>query len=329
MQQVKKILIIRFHAFGDVIATLPYANGIQAAFPEASIDLLTTKRVQTIPSQLRLFRRVIGVRGNMNRHLLFFWTLLQIPSLLFQSYDMIVDLQNDRKSKLVQFFLKLKVHTTFEKFTPIFSGQRYQNAINGLGIKSAPDFNIKLQQPKLGLEKLERQGWNVGERLIVMNPAGFYSSRNWPIENYLALIELLQKKLPFPFKIVLIGEDRILEKSELITAAFPKTAINLVNQTTQLEAFSLIAKMDVVLTEDSGLGHIAWVQGVKTLFLLGSTRADWTAPPYPHVTNLTSSDLACGDCMQATCQWGDVRCLTRYSPVFIADILISLLDKRI
>lgn len=329
MQKTKKILVIRFHAFGDVAITFPYVNGLHTAFPDAKIDFLTAKRVEVIPLQIQIFNRVIGVRGSMNNYLLLFWTILQIPSLLFRSYDIIVDLQNDRKSKLVQFFLKLKIRNTFEKFAPIFSGQRYQNAISELGIKSSPNFNIKLQQPELGREKLEQQGWKSGEKLIVLNPAGFYSSRNWPIENYLALIELLQKKLTTPFKIVLIGEDRILEKSTLISAAFPNQTINLVNQTTQLEAFALLAKMDVVLTEDSGLGHMAWVQGVKTLFLFGSTRADWTAPPYPHVVNLTSSDLDCGDCMQAICKWGDVRCLSRYSAAFIADTLVSLLDKRI
>lgn len=170
-----------------------------------------------------------------------------------------------------------------------------------------------------------KNGYQSQEKLIVLNPAGFYTSRNWPIDNYLELIVILQKKFTSPFKILLLGDQRIAEKANIIAETFPEITINLVEQTSMLEAFTILSRVDLVVSEDSGLGHMTWVQGVKTIFLFGSTRADWTAPPYDHVLNLTSSDLDCGDCMLAQCKFDDVRCLTRYSP----DYIYTLIEKQL
>ena len=125
---------------------------------------------------------------------------------------------------------------------------------------------------------------------------------------------------------MLLGIQRIEKKGAIISEKFPHLVINLINQTTQAEVFSILSHVDLIVTEDSGLGHLAWIQGVKTLFLFGSTRADWTAPPYQHVVNLTSSDLECGDCMQAICRHGDVRCLTRYTPDFVLTKINQLIE---
>ena len=59
--------------------------------------------------------------------------------------------------------------------------------------------------------------------------------------------------------------------------------------------------------------------------MLGSTRADWTSPPFDHVVNLNSDDLPCGNCMLPECKFRDNRCLTRYTPQRIVEIMLNLL----
>jgi ADP-heptose:LPS heptosyltransferase len=312
-----RILVLRFHAFGDLIATLPYLNAIRKAHPEARIDLLTAARVRLIPDSIHLFDRVIGVKGGMKAKWLFFWTMLKIPLLLLQNYTMVINLQGDRKAGWVSRILGQHQQVTFDKYGPYFAGLRYQNLIQALGFKTTADFSIALKSPAVGLSKLQSAGWDGESKLIVVNPAGFYVTRNWPITNYLAFIALLEQELKDDFNILMLGDDRIAEKAQIISEAFPERCINLVGKTTQLEAFSSLPYVHLMLSEDSGLAHMAWTQGVKTCLMLGSTRADWTAPPYEHVINLTSSDLACGNCMQAVCKHGDVRCLLRYSPEFV------------
>lgn len=316
-----KILIMRFHAFGDLVAILPYVNALRQKYPNAQIDLLTADRVRTIPENLVLFDRVIGIWGGMHAKKLFLGAMMKLPSLLFSSYDKVIDLQNDRKSKLLKWLLGHQDTVAFDAYGSRFAGLRYQQTIQDVGFETTANFNLVLKSRKLGLDALKRAGWDERSKLIALNPAGFYITRNWPLAYYKAFIELLEKELQGAFNIVFIGDNRIAKKAKFLTAAFPNRCLNLVNSTTQLEAFASLSHLHFMLTEDSGLAHMAWVQGVKICLMLGSTRADWTAPPYDHVINLTSSDLECGDCMQATCKHGDVRCLTRYTPEYIFGLI--------
>ena len=75
-----------------------------------------------------------------------------------------------------------------------------------------------------------------------------------------------------------------------------------------------VQRASLVLTEDCGLMHMAWTSGVRTLALFGSSRHDWSAPLGGHSLCLHSGDLPCGACMDAVCRFGDVHCLTRYTP---------------
>jgi ADP-heptose:LPS heptosyltransferase len=312
-----KILIIRFHAFGDLVAIFPYVNALRKAYPDAQIDLLTGELVSPIPENILLFDRVIGIKGGMKPKMLFFWAMLKLPLLLVQRYSLVIDLQADRKSKLLLRLLGHHKAPVFEKYSPYFAGLRYQKAIQSSGFTTTSDFQLPLKLPQLGVNKLRQAGWNGKSKLIVLNPAGFYPSRNWPMTNYLSFIALLEKELPYDFKILFIGDDRIAEKAQTMTDAFPERCLNLVGKTNPIEAFAILPNIQLMVSEDSGLAHMAWVQGVKTCLMLGSTRADWTAPPYEHVINLTSSDLECGNCMEPLCKYGDVRCLTRYTPALV------------
>jgi ADP-heptose:LPS heptosyltransferase len=65
--------------------------------------------------------------------------------------------------------------------------------------------------------------------------------------------------------------------------------------------------------------HMAWATGVPTLALFGSSRHVWSAPLGEHACCLHSGDLACGACMEPTCRYGDIHCLTRYSAEYVVD----------
>jgi len=75
------------------------------------------------------------------------------------------------------------------------------------------------------------------------------------------------------------------------------------------------------------LMHMAWVSGIPTLAIFGSSRSDWSTPLGKHTKLLSSSDLECGNCLREVCIFGDNRCLTRYSPAFIFEKAQELLQK--
>jgi ADP-heptose:LPS heptosyltransferase len=178
----------------------------------------------------------------------------------------------------------------------------------------------------MGTRLLKENSWNGKDPLVILNPAGVFVTRNWPLENYVQFARLWQQRHP-EVKFVIMGIARIREAAAFLKKELDENLINLVGRTTPLEAFAILQEAQLVLSEDSGLMHMAWVSGRPTLALFGGTRSDWARPLGQHSAFFDSSDLACGFCMQETCHFGDVHCLTRYSPEKIFQAAQDLLSS--
>jgi ADP-heptose:LPS heptosyltransferase len=87
--------------------------------------------------------------------------------------------------------------------------------------------------------------------------------------------------------------------------------IDLVGRTTAAEALALVQGLDLMVSDDSGLMHLAWVSGVPTIGLFGASRSTWSRPMGPRSYTFASEDLECGACMSPACARGDLLCLTR------------------
>lgn len=319
---VKRILIIRFHAFGDTLIILPYVNGLKKRHPNYDLDLLTLSAHAEIPRALSTFRQVIALPGGRSQARIALHVLIRRIMDLRVSYDYILDLQNNKVSRVVSLLYPRATVFRFEKYASLFAGKRYLQTVHQLApyVEPAFDLGVGMNEEFQALESKENRKW------IVINPAGFFKTRNWPIEYYEDLMSRLVQRWHDRVRFLLLGDKRIVKKARTLQDRYPDHVINLVNKTTQVEALCVLSQCDLVVSEDSGLGHMAWIQGVKTLFLFGSTRSDWTAPPYAHVHSFTSSDLACGDCMKPECIFGDVRCLVRYTPDIIERQVLAMLD---
>ena len=216
-----------------------------------------------------------------------------------------------------------------ERFSETSAGDKYQKGIEAVGLGSVKlNTGLQLKKPDAGRIKLINAGWNSSKKLVVLNPAGAFSTRNWQIDNYVKYAELWTTNFP-DTQFLILGLKTISEKALFLKKILKDDLIDLVNTegTSAEEAFSIINKTYFVLTEDSGLMHMSWVSGIPTLALFGSSRRDWSAPLGEHSLCLNSSDLECGNCLLKVCKYGDIHCLTRYTPEFVFDRSISLLKR--
>jgi ADP-heptose:LPS heptosyltransferase len=122
--------------------------------------------------------------------------------------------------------------------------------------------------------------------------------------------------------------DSIQEKAEYLKNRLGNNLISLVGSTTQSEAFNILQKADLVLTEDSGLMHMAWVSRIPVIALFGSTKSVWSKPMGALSVCLDSSDLECGECARPFCRFGDVHCLTRHTPDSVIKLASELIRIR-
>ena len=324
----RRILAIRLQAMGDLVITLPYLQNLKNSLPPNTIlDLLTREEVDVIPKSLHLFNRIYSIGGGRNGKKQLAYTFFLLPKLLHRRYDVVIDLQNNIISKLVRKSLMPFAWSEFDRFSPVPAGECTRLAIEAIGLeRCAADSTFKIKTEKAHINKLLREnGWDGISKLVVLNPAGAFVTRNWPMEYYVEFASLWLQQFP-KTQFIIIGVNFIAAKADYLKQKLGDKIINLVGKTTPEQAFAIIQSMHFVLSEDSGLMHMAWVSGIPTLAIFGSTRSDRATPIGKHTLLLHSSDLSCGNCMLEKCIYGDNHCLIRYAPQFVFEKAFLLIQ---
>jgi heptosyltransferase II len=325
----KRILVIRFHAIGDVAITLPACVALRRQLPDSRIDYLTMDSSIGMAQSLTLFDSIMSMTRSASRPARLFSALKMGFKIRARRYDVLVDLQRNRASRLIRQIARPESWSEFNRFAELSAAQRTLDTFHAAGFHDlAACYRIPLR-PNLqqrSRELLIQYGWNGSDRLVLLNPAGLWETRNWNVDNYVsfARIWLQQEEVQF----LLLGDGRISEKTDYLQRQLGGCVVNLVQKTSLEEAFAILQHCSLALSEDSGLMHMAWVSGIPTIALLGSTRHDWAMPMGSHTRCFHSGDLDCGACMSSACMHGDVRCLTRYRPEFIFEAAQSLLKNR-
>src|SRR5262249_18421509 len=132
----KRILAMRFQALGDLMITLPYLQSLTKLMPALQIDLLTRTNVSEIPKNLKLFEKVYSISGRSGKVQLLF-SLLLLPRLLLNKYDVVVDLQNHRVSRIIRKLLNAKAWSEFDRSSRILAGERTRLTIDSLQISNS------------------------------------------------------------------------------------------------------------------------------------------------------------------------------------------------
>jgi len=322
----KKILVMRFQALGDTVITLPYLLSIKKQYPGIELHFLTRDEVSGIPKSVILFKKVITIGGGRNAKIQFLLSIIKMPSLWMQRYDVVLDLQNHRISKIIRKLLTPKAWVQFDRSSPLSAGERTRQTIEALWKwKISLETKFVLKREWSIQDLLLKNGWKRDCELVVLNPAGFFPSRNWPVENYVMFAKLWLRLINSKTQFLIMLLPTLRNKSNFIKAELGDACIDLTGMANQVEAFSILQQCKFILSEDSGLMHMAWVQGIPTLALFSSSRKDWSAPQGNWSDCLDSSDLDCGPCALEICKFGDNRCLTRYSPDFVLDKAQSLI----
>lgn len=322
----KKILAIRYQALGDTVATLPYLQCLKRQYPEIELHLITREEVCAIPKSIELFDKIITIGGKRNAKLQFILTLLKVPYLWLQGYDIVLDLQKHKISVILRKLLATRAWAEYDKYSPISGSERFRLTIEALGlwkIDIDTHFKINIDADRI----LRSTNWKNGHDIVALNPAGSFPSRNWPLDRYVNFAKLWLDLFPRT-QFILLLLPSAQEKADYISQCLEDNCINLTGKADQAEAFAILQKCKFVLSEDGGLMHMAWVQGIPTLALFSSSRKDWSAPQGKWSDCLDSSDLECGPCALEICRYGDNRCLTRYDPAFVFSKAIALLKSN-
>lgn len=310
----RRVLAMRFQAHGDTIITLPYLRSLKRQDPGLVLDFLTRAEVAAIPRDVTFFDQVFVFGGARSRVRQAAALLPLLPRLRHARYDVVLDLQNSRLSNFVRRVIAPRAWAAFDRLSPESAGERTRATIAAACDWSVVlDPDLELRSAARGRALLGAHGIAPGDPLVVLNPAGNFPSRAWPLPNYCEFARLWRIRRDPRTRFALLLTPAHREKAAAIASALGDACVNLTGAADPIEAFAIVRQSQFVLSEDSGLMHMAWVQGVPTLALFSSSRKVWSRPLGPRTECLDSSDLECGPCGLETCRFSDNRCLTRYS----------------
>ncbi|MBI3982828.1 MAG: glycosyltransferase family 9 protein [Gemmatimonadetes bacterium] len=309
--------------------TLPYLHAVRRTLPNVTLDFLTRQEVAAIPKGVRLFDRVFEIGGGRRYRRQLLSALGLLPRLLLGRYQVVLDLQRNRVSRLVRMLLGPTAWVEFDRYSPSPAGERTRRTIEAAGVGVAEVLpGLQLTNPEAGSEQLARGGWRRGNDLVLLNPGGAFPDRQWPVAAYVSFAREFAARRGHPTQFVVTGLPGIRDKTDALKVALGDQMVDLVGHASQVEAAAIIKRCVLAVSEDGGLMHVAWALGVPTIGLFGASRWVWARP---HGT-FSELVLACtqpdGVCMHGKCEGGwDRSCLADLEPGLVVDAAVELLQR--
>ena len=179
------------------------------------------------------------------------------------------------------------------------------------------------KQPNQDL-KLSRTNLSSKQSLLAICPgAEFGKSKQWPAEYFAEVVNRVLRK---GWRVWIFGSSNDRSVADLILGKIERdlrdSCIDLVGKTDLSEAIDLLSLVSVVLSNDSGLMHVAAALGKNVIGLYGSTSPDFT-PPLSNSKKLIFTDIECRPCFERECRFGHLRCLTEIKPERVLDAITS------
>ena len=323
-----RILIVAPNWIGDTLLAQPLLARLHQRFKDLTLDVLAPAWTAPVLARMPEVNEVIEtpfVHGPLQ--LRERWRLGR--ALHPRGYDTAIVLPNSFKSALVPFFADIPLragyvgesrygllnvlHKLDKKALPLMS-ERYVQ----LAGKPREPIHRPLPRPMLHVDQANllinvgRLGLDRSRPVAVLCPGAEYGpAKRWPAEHFAALARRLADT---GHAVWLLGGPGDRSVGEAIASASGGAAVNCCGRTDLAAAIDLMSAADVVVTNDSGLMHVAAALRRPIVALYGSSSPEHTPPLSDSARLLTPGDLACSPCYKRECPLGHFRCMRELTP---------------
>ena len=179
--------------------------------------------------------------------------------------------------------------------------------------------SLEADQPQLTItdsemaQTLMQLGLKRGAYIVFAPGSEYGEAKRWPAAHYAALANRLGGK------VLLLGSGKEADLCEEIAVA-AENCINLAGKTSLAQAIHALAASKIIVSNDSGLMHVAAALGVPQVAIFGSSSPLHTPPLSSKAVVLWLKDdptyrppLDCAPCFERTCPLGHTRCLNDIS----------------
>ena len=245
-----------------------------------------------------------------------------------EKYDQAFVLPNSLKSALIPYFARIPKRTGFlGEYRFIFLNNIYfldkkalpkmVQRFAALAYPPKAMLAANLPTPQLFPDQqniliaLEKYHLKKDKPILALCPgAEFGPSKCWPAEYYAAVAN---QKISEGWQVWLFGSAKDKTVADDINQQTQNQCENLVGKTALSDAVDLLSLSKMVVTNDSGLMHIAAALGCSLIALYGSTSPDFT-PPLTEKAVILKLDLDCQPCFQRVCPLKHHHCMKLLTP---------------
>lgn len=250
-------------------------------------------------------------------------------------YDWSILLPNSLKSALIPFWANIPIRTGYkgemrygllndirhlEKQTLTMTVQRFVALSLDRDAYQRNPLVANIPQPKLQLDQPHVSktaalfGLRSEQPTLALCPGAEYGpAKRWPIEHF---AEVARQQLDAGWQVWVFGSEKDREVAESICDQAGRAEhpiVNLAGRTSLAEAIDLMSLTDSVISNDSGLMHVAAALDKPVIALYGSSDPNFT-PPLHAAAHVITLNLACSPCFERECPLGHLDCLTKIEP---------------
>jgi heptosyltransferase-2 len=304
-----RILVVAPNWIGDALMAQPLLARLREKQPRMQLDVLAPARVAPV---LRRMAQVDDVIEASARHgaleLRARWR--RGRSLRARAYDQAIVLPNSWKSALIPFFADIPLRSgyvgesRFGLLNLLYRAKRDERepmSLHYARLSEKPGTAPRepLPEPQLRVDPIAARAtaarFGIAGRYAVVCPGAEYGpAKRWPY-----FVELAAR---IPIPVVILGTAADRESC----AGIPGK--NLAGETSLDQAIELISGAQFVVTNDSGLMHIAAAVGTPQVALFGSSSPRHT-PPLSAQARVVWLGIECSPCYARECPLGHFRCM--------------------
>ncbi len=315
---MKKILIIRFSSIGDIVLTTPVVRCLKQQLKDSEIHFLTKEQFVPIVKANPYIDKVHFIKNDLKQIL---------PQLKSEKFDFIVDLHKNFRSGFVKLKLR-KPSKTFHKLNikkwllvnfkinllpEIHIVDRYFKAVKFLGVKNdgkGLDYFIP-ENEKVNISELPSTHQNGFIGFVI---GGKHNTKMFPVEKIISVC----KKINTP--VVLLGGYEDIKTGEYIKKSVGDKIYNACGKYSINQSASLVWQAEKIITNDTGLMHIAAAFKKLIVSIWGNTVPAFGMYPYLPESEKNKSvivevkNLRCRPCSKLgykKCPKGHFNCMQK------------------
>ncbi len=262
-----KILFITSTRIGDAVLSTGMLVWLLQQYPTAKITLVCGELPAPLFNALPNLERIYAVKKR--RYGLHFAALWQ--KIFFNNWEMVVDLRGSALAYLLWAKKRIVYHSSKRD-----TRHKVEQLAGLLGVSAseASPYLWVSEQQALRAEEILSQTTKIFTTKIFFAPTANWDQKEWPIEHFIELSQLLLQKNPDLVLVILSAEHEKERVLPLLAALPEKNCLNLAGNLPLDLIPALLKKAALFVGNDSGLMHISAACGTNTIGLFGPTNAD-------------------------------------------------------